>query len=129
MNYENAVELFKNISRDSSSLDEIERLNEYILLLIEKMLDETISYEEQNLLDVYINHLRDTVTNMDIVDKYDGVVFAKNSYNMNEEKIALDKGKKKVLEMSSRGIVNTSIILETTIILGLVVSLIILAFK
>ena len=129
MNYERAIYIFRNITLDAASTEEIGMFNNYINELIDSMNDETISLQEQNLLDLYINHLRDTVSYMDIVDKYDGVVFKKNSLNITEEQVSREVGKKKVLELTtnSHGIVTTSIILEVVIFLGIVASILILA--
>lgn len=131
MNYERAIYLFRNITLDAASTEEIGMFNNYINELIDSMNDETISLQEQNLLDLYINHLRDTVSYMDIVDKYDGVVFKKNSLNITEEQVSREVGKKKVLELTtnSHGIVTTSIILEVVILLGIVASILILALS
>ena len=131
MNYERAIYIFRNITLDAASTEEIGMFNNYINELIDRMNDETISLQEQNLLDLYINHLRDTVSYMDIVDKYDGVVFKKNSLNITEEQVSREVGKKKVLELTtnSHGIVTTSIILEVVILLGIVVSILILALS
>ena len=131
MNYERAIYLFKNITLDAASTEEIGLFNNYINELIDSMNDETISLQEQNLLDLYINHLRDTVSYMDIVDKYDNVVFKKNSLNITEEQVSREVGKKKVLELTtnSHGIVTTSIILEVVILLGIVASILILALS
>lgn len=131
MNYERAIYIFRNITLDAASTEEIGIFNNYINELIDRMNDETISLQEQNLLDLYINHLRDTVSYMDIVDKYDGVVFKKNSLNITEEQVSREVGKKKVLELTtnSHGIVTTSIILEVVILLGIVASILILALS
>lgn len=131
MNYERAIYIFRNITLDAASTEEIGMYNNYINELIDRMNDETISLQEQNLLDLYINHLRDTVSYMDIVDKYDSVVFKKNSLNITEEQVSREVGKKKVLELTtnSHGIVTTSIILEVVILLGIVASILILALS
>lgn len=131
MNYERAVNIFRNITLDAALNEEISLFNNYIEELIVRMKDETISLQEQNLLDLYINHLRDTVSYMDIVDKYDGVVFNKNSLNLTEEEVSREIGKKKVLELSvnTHGIVTTTIILEVVILLGVVASILILALS
>lgn len=131
MNYERAIYLFRNITLDAASTEEIGMFNNYINELIDSMNDETISLQEQNLLDLYINHLRDTVSYMDIVDKYDNVVFKKNSLNITEEQVSREIGKKKVLELTtnSHGIVTTSIILEVVILFGLIVGILILALS
>lgn len=131
MNYERAVNIFRNITLDAALNEEISLFNNYIEELIVRMKDETISLQEQNLLDLYINHLRDTVSYMDIVDKYDGVVFNKNSLNLTEEEVSREIGKKKVLELSvnTHGIVATTIILEVVILLGVVASILILALS
>lgn len=131
MNYERAVNIFRNITLDAALNEEISLFNNYIEELIVRMKDETISLQEQNLLDLYINHLRDTVSYMDIVDKYDGVVFNKNSLNLTEEEVSREIGKKKVLELSvnTHGIVTTTIILEVVILFGVVASILILALS
>ena len=131
MNYERAIYIFRNITLDAASTEEIGMFNNYINELIDSMNDETISLQEQNLLDLYINHLRDTVSYMDIVDKYDGVVFNNNSLTLTDEEVSREIGKKKVLELSvnTHGIVTTTIILEVVILFGVVASILILALS
>lgn len=131
MTYEKGVNTFKRIIQDSASEEEINLINNYIDELIQKMSDDVISYDEQNLLDNYINYLRDTVTNMDLVDRYDGVIFSKNSLARTEEELAKQKGNIKIKRLTDNhtGIVATSIVLETVIMLGLVIGILILALS
>lgn len=126
---ETAINIFKKIINESSSNEEEQYLNNYIQELLEKMMDETISYDEQSLLDNYINYLRDIMTNMDLVDRYDGIVFSKTNINMTEEQISKEKGNVKVMKLTNNhsGIILTSVILEVVITLGLVIGILVLA--
>lgn len=129
MNYEEGIKIFKGITENSTSIEEITVLNNYIEELITKFSDETISYDEQNLLDTYINYLRDTESFQDLVTKYDNVVYIKNNIRKSEEQIAHEKGNTKVLKLSNpnNGLVLTSVILEVVITLGLITAILILA--
>lgn len=131
MNYELGVMYFSNIFNNVATEEEINKLNEYIEYLISKMSDETISYDEQELLDTYINYLRDNIKNIEIVNKYDKVVYIKNDLRLDEEEIAKEKGEIKVLALNNKnnGIVLTSVILEVVITLGLIIGIFILALS
>lgn len=131
MNYELGVMFFSNVFNGVATEDEVNSLNEYIDLLIGKMSDGTISYDEQELLDNYINYLRDNLLYIDYVNKYDKVVYIKNDLRLEEEQIAKEKGEVKVLALNNRnnGIVLTSVILEVVITLGLIIGVFILALS
>lgn len=131
MTYEEGVNIFRGIIEESVKEEDIILFNSYIEELIVKMNEDIISYDEQNLLDNYINHLRNTVTNMDLVDRYDGVIFSKNSLVRTEEELAKQNGMVKVKKLidNNSGIVATSIILETSILLGLIIGILILALS
>lgn len=131
MNYELGVMYFSNIFNGVAKEEEINDLNEYTSLLIGKMSDGTISYDEQDLLDNYINYLRDNILYLNLVNKYDKVVYIKNDLRLDEEGIAKEKGKVKVLSLTNKnnGIVLTSIILEVVITLGLIIGIFILALS
>lgn len=131
MNYELGVMYFSNIFNNVATEEEINKLNEYIEYLISKMSDETISYDEQELLDTYINYLRDNIKYIELVNKYDKVVYIKNDLRLDEEEIAKEKGEIKVLALNNKksGIVLTSVILEVVITLGLIIGIFILALS
>ena len=99
------------------------------------MSDNTISYDEQALLDVYTNYLRNNLIDMDIVNKYDEVINQKNNLNYGEENIAHKEGHHKVLIMEKKngvnnnGIILTSVILEVSLLLGLTIAILILALS
>ena len=135
MNIENANELVKNILLyNSVSDEELSSLNEYINYLIDKMNDNTISYGEQALLDVYTNYLRNNIINSDIVDKYDDVINKKNNI-VNEEHVAQREGHTKIMKMENKhhvnnnGIILTTVILEVSLLLGLTIAILILALS
>ncbi len=135
MNIENANELVRNILLyNSVSSEELSNLNGYISYLIDKMNDNTISYEEQALLDVYTNYLRNNMINRDIVDKYDEVINRKNNI-VNEEHIAQREGHTKIMKMENKqhvnnnGIILTTVILEVSLLLGLTIAILILALS
>ena len=136
MNIENANEIVKNILLGNNiSKEENNSLNAYINYLISKMNDEIISYEEQSILDIYINYLRNNLYNMDLVNRYDTVITNKNVLHNDEEHVAQHEGHAKILRLeqkngiNSNGIILTSVILEVSILLGLLIGILILALS
>lgn len=136
MNIENANEIVKNILLGNGiSEEDNSSLNAYISYLISKMNDEVISYEEQSLLDIYINYLRNNLYNMDLVNRYDNVITNKNILHNDEEHVAQHEGHAKVLRLeqkqriNSNGIILTSVILEVSILIGLIIGILILALS
>lgn len=135
MNIENASELVRNILVGNNiSEDELNNLNNYINYLIDRMSDNTISYVEQDLLDVYTNFLRNNMINMDIVNKYDNVTNEKNNM-VSEEQIAQREGHSKIIKLEQKhqvnnnGIILTTVILEVSLLLGLTIAILILALS
>ena len=136
MKIENANQIVRNILIGHPiSEEEQNDLNGYINYLISKMSDNTISYDEQALLDVYTNYLRNNLINMDIINNYDEVINQKNNLNYGEENIAHKEGHHKVLIMEKKngvnnnGIILTSVILEVSLLLGLTIAILILALS
>ena len=136
MNIETANEIVKNILLGNNISEEDNNyLNAYISYLITKMNDEIISYEEQSLLDIYINYLRNNLYNMDLVNRYDNIITNKNVLHNDEEYIAQHEGHAKVLRLEQKhgvnnnGIILTSIILEVSILIGLFIGILILALS
>lgn len=131
MNYETGLMYFNNMVNGVAKDEEVSMLNEYTDLLIGKMSEDVISLDEQEFLDNYINYLRDIVSYMDLVDKYDKVIYIKNDLRLQEEQIAKEKGEVKVLKLNypNNGIVLTSVILEVVITLGIVIGILVLALK
>lgn len=136
MNMENANQIVRNILIGHPISDEEQNdLNGYISYLIGKMSDNTISYDEQALLDVYTNYLRNNLIDMDIVNNYDEEINKKTNLNYGEENIAHKEGHHKVLIMEKKngvnnnGIILTSVILEVSLLLGLTIAILILALS
>lgn len=131
MNYESGLMFFNNMVNGVAKEEEISMLNEYTDLLISKMSDDTISLDEQEFLDNYINYLRDIVSYMDLVDKYDKVIYIKNDLRLQEVEIAKEKGEVKVLKLNypNNGIVLTSVILEVVVTLGIIIGILVLALN
>lgn len=136
MTIENANEIVKNILLGNNISEEVNNsLNAYISYLISKMNDEIISYEEQSLLDIYINYLRNNLYNMDLVNRYDNIITNKNILHHDEEHVAQHEGHAKVLRLEQKhgvnnnGIILTSIILEVSILIGLFIGILILALS
>lgn len=136
MNIENANQIVRNILIGHPISDEEQNdLNGYISYLIGKMSDNTISYDEQALLDVYTNYLRNNLIDMDIVNNYDEEINKKTNLNYGEENIAHKEGHHKVLIMEKKngvnnnGIILTSVILEVSLLLGLTIAILILALS
>lgn len=136
MNIENANQIVRNILIGHPISDEEQNdLNGYISYLIGKMSDNTISYDEQALLDVYTNYLRNNLIDMDIVNNYDEEINKKTNLNYGEENIAHKEGHHKVLIMEKKngvnnnGIILTTVILEVSLLLGLTIAILILALS
>lgn len=136
MKIENANQIVRNILIGHPISDEEQNdLNGYISYLIGKMSDNTISYDEQALLDVYTNYLRNNLIDMDIVNNYDEEINKKTNLNYGEENIAHKEGHHKVLIMEKKngvnnnGIILTSVILEVSLLLGLTIAILILALS
>lgn len=136
MKIENANQIVRNILIGHPISDEEQNdLNGYISYLIGKMSDNTISYDEQALLDVYTNYLRNNLIDMDIVNNYDEEINKKTNLNYGEENIAHKEGHHKVLIMEKKngvnnnGIILTTVILEVSLLLGLTIAILILALS
>lgn len=136
MSYEDAYNILKRIANDEVITMEMkDSLDGYCKWLISRMRDEVISRDEQTLLDCYINYLRATITNMDIVSDYDKVVEERNNPNLNEEHKAQKEGHHKVLVMEKKngvnnnGVILTTVILEVALLLGLTLAILILALS
>lgn len=136
MSYEDAYNILKRIANDEVITTEMkDSLDGYCKWLISRMRDEVISRDEQTLLDCYINYLRATITNMDIVSDYDKVVEERNNPALNEEHKAQKEGHHKVLVMEKKngfnnnGVILTTVILEVALLLGLTLAILILALS
>lgn len=136
MSYEDAYNILKRIANDEIITAEMkDSLDGYCKWLISRMRDEVISRDEQTLLDCYINYLRATITNMDIVSDYDKVVEERNNPALNEEHKAQKEGHHKVLVMEKKngfnnnGVILTTVILEVALLLGLTLAILILALS
>ena len=136
MSYEDAYNILKRIANDEVITTEMKySLDGYCKWLISRMRDEVISRDEQTLLDYYINYLRASITNMDIVSDYDKVVEERNNPALNEEHKAQKEGHHKVLVMEKKngfnnnGVILTTVILEVALLLGLTLAILILALS
>lgn len=136
MSYEEAYSILKRLANDEIiTLEMKNKLDGYCKWLINRMRDEVISRDEQSLLDFYINYLRATITNMDIVSEYDKIVEEKNNPALNEEHKAQKEGHHKVLVMEKKngfnnnGVILTTVILEVSLLLGLTLAILILALS
>lgn len=136
MSYEDAYNILKRIvNNEVITMEMKDSLDGYCKWLIGRMRDEVISRDEQTLLDFYINYLRATITNMDIVSDYDKVVEERNNPNLNEEHQAQKEGHHKVLVMEKKngvnnnGVILTTVILEVALLLGLTLAILILALS
>lgn len=61
MEYIEALNIYKEIL--NGNLSNKDNLNKYMIVLLSKMENDTINYNEQNLLDNYINYLRESDVN------------------------------------------------------------------
>lgn len=104
--------------------EEINQLNNFVNLGLNQMEDETINYDHQNSIDMYIEHLKTKEMNLtteesQIIFKYANIIEAKEkSLNKKIEKQAV----KKLTVLNTNGAVITVVILEVTILLGMLIS-------
>lgn len=104
--------------------EEINQLNNFVNLGLNQMEDETINYDYQNSIDMYIEYLKTKEMNLtteesQIIFKYANIIEAKEkSLNKKIEKQAV----KKLTVLNTNGAVITVVILEVTILLGMLIS-------
>ncbi len=104
--------------------EEINQLNNFVNLGLNQMEDETINYDHQNSIDMYIEYLKTKEMNLtteesQIIFKYANIIEAKEkSLNKKIEKQAV----KKLTVLNTNGAVITVVILEVTILLGMLIS-------
>lgn len=136
MTYEDACKIFQKIVKNEYITENMKNeLNNYAKWLIGRMHDEIITTDEQTFLDLYVNYLRVSLINMDLVSDYDKVIEERNNPDLNEEHKAQKEGHHKVLLMeqkhriNSNGIILTTVILEVSLLLGLTLAILILALS
>ena len=136
MTYENAYKILKKLVNKELITEDMENeINDYAKWLISRMRDEVITTDEQAFLDLYINYLRLSLINMDLVSSYDKVIEEKNNPALNEEHKAQREGHHKVLlmeqkhQINSNGVILTTVILEVSLLLGLTLAILILALS
>lgn len=136
MTYEDACKIFQKIVKNEYITENMKNeLNNYAKWLIGRMHDEIITTDEQTFLDLYVNYLRVSLINMDLIYDYDKVIEERNNPALNEEHKAQKEGHHKVLLMeqkhriNSNGIILTTVILEVSLLLGLTLAILILALS
>lgn len=136
MTYEDAFKIFQKIVKNEYITENMQNeLNDYAKWLVGRMRDEIITTDEQTFLDLYINYLRVSLINMDLVSDYDKVIEERNNPALNEEHKAQKEGHHKVLLMeqkhgiNSNGVILTTVILEVSLLLGLTLAILILALS
>lgn len=113
------------------SLEAENKLNEFIVYSLEKMDNETLEYELQNSLDMYIVYLERkeyqeelSSREKEILNKYLNIII-KRENKLDREELNLNDEQKLVLKpknLNTNGAVVTIVILEVSILLGVLIS-------
>lgn len=124
-------------SDDKLTKENYQDLYLYVNTLLINMQEENLEYDKQNSIDIYIYYLKDRKQNdllneeeNNILKKYKNIIIKKNQQLENQKKSETDKIKKLKLlskQNSTRGAIISVVILETTILLGILISIIALA--
>ncbi len=101
---------------------------------LEKFANGTITYDEQNVLDGYVEEVKNSSTPEDqnIVRRYNEIINKKHSETMEREKVAKEQGRIKVLEKkqsNNNGHVVNICILLGTILSGIAAAIILIYLK
>ena len=120
--------------------ESVKDLNVFINDALLEMEEGTISYDKQNSVDTYIYYLKDKKLNetlfpeeVKVLDKYDNIIDERNRI-LREEEALLEKAEIKKLKLTNlanntRGGIVSVIILEVTVLLGILISVLALANK
>lgn len=113
------------------SLEAENKLNEFIVYSLEKMDNETLEYELQNSLDMYIVYLERkeyqeelSSREKEILNKYFNIII-KRENKLGREELTLNDEQKLVLKpknLNTNGAVVTIVVLEVSILLGVLIS-------
>lgn len=101
---------------------------------LEKFANGTITYDEQNVLDGYVEEVKNSSTPEDqnIVRRYNEIINKKHSETLEREKVAKEQGRIKVLEKNQSNnnghVVNICILLGT-ILSGIAAAIILIYLK
>lgn len=116
------------------SIEELNRLHSFMLTGLNKMLEEELHYDYQNTIDIYIVYLEDkeilselTKEEKQILFKYREIIRERERKLAQEESIAKENGEIKELkflptDLNTNGAVVTIVILEVTLLLGILIS-------
>lgn len=101
---------------------------------LEKFANGTITYDEQNVLDGYVEEVKNSSTPEDqnIVKRYNEIINKKRSETIEREKVAKEQGRIKVLEKkqsNNNGHVVNICILLGTILSGIAAAIILIYLK
>lgn len=120
--------------------ESVKDLNVFINDALLEMEEGIISYDKQNSVDTYIYYLKDKKLNetlfpeeVKVLDKYDNIIDERNRI-LREEEALLEKAEIKKLKLTNlanntRGGIVSVIILEVTVLLGILISVLALANK
>ena len=120
--------------------ESVKDLNVFINDALLEMEEGIISYDKQNSVDTYIYYLKAKKLNetlfpeeVKVLDKYDNIIDERNRI-LREEEALLEKAEIKKLKLTNlanntRGGIVSVIILEVTVLLGILISVLALANK
>lgn len=120
--------------------ESVKDLNVFINDALLEMEEGIISYDKQNSVDTYVYYLKDKKLNetlfpeeVKVLDKYDNIIDERNRI-LREEEALLEKAEIKKLKLTNlanntRGGIVSVIILEVTVLLGILISVLALANK
>lgn len=117
-----------SIGKEKTSAMEV-----YARKLIGKMQANDISFDDQNAIDCYIEYLKEqsplSSLEEDIISEYDNEVNKKKMSELAREKEANDQKVLTLQKIDSKGAITTITILEVTVALGMLVSILAIALK
>lgn len=124
-------------SGDKLTEENLKDLYSYVNASLVDMEQESLDYDKQNSLDIYIYYLKDKMQNNElnneenkILSHYEEIIIKINQEIEKENLNEINKGKVLKLiskENSTRGAIVTVVILEVTILLGILISVVALA--
>jgi hypothetical protein len=134
-------EIFRKITNaETLTSTEESKLDSYISNALESSKNDTIKTDDQNALDVYINYLNEkeslTPKEQTVLDSYNNNVKEKQTLQAQKEAVAKENNEIKVLQMKpltddskTSGYIITVAILEISILLGILISVLAIALK
>ena len=123
---------------DKLSKEEKEQMYNFALSSISDMENNSLDYDTQNAIDCYMEYLReqekdDTIVKSDkLLEKYNQTIENKNKEQLQKEAEAKTAGQIKILEIKPvdhHGNIITIVVIEITLLLGMLVSILAFTLK